>query len=61
MPLFIGCLFPVILTVVGAAVCGITGGTTAGLWGAAAGFAAGFVLMLGVIWLFDRARDKLRE
>ena len=61
MPLFIGCLFPLILTVVGAAVGGITGGRTAGLWGAAAGFAVGFVLMLGVIWLFDRARDKLKE
>ena len=61
MPLFIGCLFPVILTVVGAAVGGITVGTTAGLWWAAAGFAVGFVLMLGVIWLFDRARDELDE
>ena len=61
MPLFIGCLFPLVLTVVGAAVGGITGGRTAGLWGAAAGFAVGFVLMLGVIWLFDRARDKLKE
>jgi hypothetical protein len=61
MPLFIGCLFPVILTVAGAAVGGITGGTTAGLWGAAAGFAVGFVLMLGVIWLFDRAKEKLDE
>jgi hypothetical protein len=61
MPLFIGCLFPLILTVVGAAVGGITGGKAAGLWGAAAGLAVGFVLMLGVIWLFDRARDKLDE
>jgi hypothetical protein len=61
MPLFIGCLFPLILTVVGAAVGGITGGTTAGLWGAVAGFAVGFVLMLGVIWLFDRERDDPRE
>ena len=61
MPLFIGCLFPMILTVVGAAGGGITGGKTAGLWGAAAGFAVGLVLMLGVIWLFDRARDKLKE
>jgi hypothetical protein len=61
MPLFIGCLFPLILTVVGATFGGITGGTTAGLWGAAAGFAVGLVLMLGVIWLFDRAKDKLRE
>jgi hypothetical protein len=61
MPLFIGCLFPMILTVVGAAVGGITGGKTAGLWGAAAGFAAGFLLMLGLIWLFDRAKDKLDE
>ena len=61
MPLFIGCLFPMVLTVVGAAIGGISGGTTAGLWGAAAGFAVGFVLMLGAIWLFDRARDKLGE
>ena len=61
MPLFIGCLFPFVLTIVGAAVGGITGGTTAGLWGAAAGFAGGFVLMLVVIWLFDLAKDKLRE
>jgi hypothetical protein len=61
MPLFIGCLFPLILTVVGAAVGGVAGGTTAGLWGAAAGFAVGFVLMLGVLWLFDRARNKLDE
>ena len=61
MPLFIGCLFPMILTVVGAAVGGIIGGTTAGLWGAAAGFAVGLVLMLGVIWLFDRAKNELRE
>ena len=57
----ISCLLPMILTVVGATVGGITGGTTGGLWGAAAGFAGGFVLMLGVIWLFDRAKDKLRE
>ena len=61
MPLFIGCLFPLVLTVVGAAVGGIAGGKMAGLWGAAAGFAVGLVLMLGVIWLFDRAKDKLRE
>ena len=61
MPLFIGCLFPMVLTLVGATVGGITGGTTAGLWGAAAGFAGGFVLMLGVIWLFDREKDKLSE
>jgi hypothetical protein len=50
-----------ILTVVGAAGGGIAGGTTAGLWGAAAGFVVGIVLMLGVIKLFDRARDKLVE
>jgi outer membrane lipoprotein SlyB len=61
MPLFIGCLFPLILTVVGAAVGGTTGGTTAGLWGAVAGCIVGFVLMLGVIKLFDRARDELDE
>ena len=57
----IGCLLPMTLTVVGAAVGGVTGGTAAGLWGAAAGFAGGFVSMLGVIWLFDRAKDELRE
>jgi hypothetical protein len=61
MPIFIGRLFPLILTVVGAAGGGIAGGRTAGLWGAAAGFVVGIVLMLGVIKLFDRARDKLVE
>ena len=50
-----------VLTVVGAAIGGITGETTAGLWGAVAGFAGGFVLMLGVIWFYDRAKDELRE
>jgi len=50
-----------ILTVVGAAVGGIIGGTTAGIWGAAAGFAGGLVLMLGVMWFLAREKDELRE
>ena len=61
MPLFIGCPFPMIFALVGAAGGGIYWGRTAGLWGAAAGFAVGFVLMVGVIWLFDLARHELDE
>jgi hypothetical protein len=49
------------LTAVGAAVGAVTGGTAAGLWGAAAGFVAGFFVVLGMVWLFDRAKGELRE
>jgi hypothetical protein len=57
----IGCLLPLALTAVGAAIGGLTGGTAAGLWGAAVGFVGGIVLMLIGMWMFQRAKDELRE
>jgi hypothetical protein len=29
--------------------------------GSAAGFAVGFVLMLALLWMFQRAKDELHE
>lgn len=57
----IGCLLPLVLMAGGAVVGGVFGGTTAGLWGAAGGFAIGLILMLAALRMFERARDDLPE
>jgi hypothetical protein len=57
----IGCLIPFVLLIVGAATGAMWGGTTYGIWGAAAGFAIGIVGMLLVMRAFERARDGLPE
>jgi hypothetical protein len=55
----IGCMIPIVLLVAGAAAGGIAGGTTAGLWGGAIGFGVGVILLLILLWLFDRARNTM--
>jgi hypothetical protein len=57
----IGCLIPFVLLIAGAVAGAMWGGTTYGIWTAAAGFAIGIVAMLLVVRAFDRARDDLPE
>ena len=54
----LGCLVPIVLIVAGAAAGGVIAGSHAALLGAIAGAVVGAVAMVGVLWGFDRIRDR---
>ena len=56
--LALGCLVPIVLIVAGAAAGGAIAGSHAALLGAVAGAVVGAVAMVGVLWGFDRIRDR---
>ncbi len=51
-----GCLMPLVLLAAGAVVGSAVGGTRGGTWGSAIGFAAGTLILLGLVWAMGRAR-----
>jgi putative Mn2+ efflux pump MntP len=55
--LALGCLVPVVLTMVGAALGAYFGGAHGGLLGVLAGLVGGVVITLAGLWTLDRARD----
>jgi hypothetical protein len=56
--LAIGCLFPVILMVVGGGVGFAFGNSGDGIWGGAGGLVLGFIAMLALLWGFEQARSR---
>ena len=53
----IGCMLPIFVLVPGAGLGGLAGGTKAGLWGGAVGFAVGIILnAAGHVGVGARAR-----
>jgi hypothetical protein len=54
----VGCLIPIVLIIAGAAAGGITAGSHAAMLGAIAGAIIGAVAMIGVLWGFDRIRNR---
>jgi hypothetical protein len=57
----LGCLIPIVLTLIGGGIGGLWGGTHDGLWGAVAGFVIGLIAMFVALWWFARARSGLAE
>ena len=55
--LALGCLVPVVLTMLGAALGAYFGGAHGGLLGVLAGLVGGVVITLAGLWTLDRARD----
>lgn len=53
----IGCLMPLVLPLVGAAIGNaLLGSAAGGLWGLGIGFVAGVAIAVSVTWLFARAK-----
>jgi hypothetical protein len=57
----IGCMIPLVVLIVGAAIGGAIGGTTFAVWGGLAGFVIGLLGALAALRAFERARDNLPE
>jgi hypothetical protein len=55
--LAIGCLLPVITLIVGGAIGFAIGGASAPLWGGGAGLIIGLVLMIFLLFGFERLRS----
>jgi membrane protein implicated in regulation of membrane protease activity len=51
-----GCLMPLVLLAAGAVVGSAIGGSRGGTWGSIIGFAAGSVILLGLLWAMQRVR-----
>ena len=54
----VGCLIPIVLIIAGAAAGGVISGSHAAMLGAIGGAIIGAVAMIGVLWAFDRIRDR---
>jgi hypothetical protein len=55
--LAIGCLIPVLTLVAGGAIGFAIGGASAPLWGGGAGFVIGLVLLVALVFGFERLRS----
>jgi hypothetical protein len=56
--LAIGCLLPLILLAAGGGIGIAAGSTAAGVWGGAAGFIVGCVALVGLLWGFERIKNR---
>ncbi|HSU04043.1 MAG TPA: hypothetical protein VLI93_00580 [Acetobacteraceae bacterium] len=56
--LAIGCFIPVLLLVAGGAVGLFIGGNAAGLWSAAVGFVLGCILLIALLWGYERVTNR---
>jgi hypothetical protein len=54
----LGCLIPIVLIIAGAAAGGVINGSHDAMLGATAGAVIGALAMIGILWGFDRIRDR---
>ncbi|MGA8191774.1 MAG: hypothetical protein WB902_00190 [Acetobacteraceae bacterium] len=54
----IGCFLPLVLLILGGIIGVAIGTTTAGLWGAGAGFVIGCIALIAMLWGFDRLKGR---
>lgn len=54
----VGCLVPLVLIIAGAAAGGVIAGSHAAMLGAIAGAVIGAIAMIGLLWGFDRIRNR---
>ncbi|HVW55440.1 MAG TPA: hypothetical protein VHC00_07155 [Rhizobiaceae bacterium] len=54
----VGCLFPVLLLIIGGGIGSIVGGDIGAYYGGAIGLAVGTAAMVVFIWLLSQARQR---
>lgn len=54
----VGCLPPFLLLILGAAIGALVGGNDGAIMGGGAGFAIGLIVMVALVWLLMKARNR---